>query len=62
MWLDFCHYDYDYYYFCRCPLCKECVLYIVIKKSCWTVTYSFKSGLNFIFVGDSEMGTGVICS
>lgn len=28
-----------------------CVLYIVIKKSCWTETYSFESGLNFIFVG-----------
>lgn len=28
-----------------------CVLYIVIKKSCWTVTFSFESGLNFIFVG-----------
>ena len=26
-------------------------LYIVIKKSCWTVTYSFESGLNFIYVG-----------
>lgn len=62
MWLDFCHYDYDYYYYCRCPLCKECVLYIVIKKSCWTVTYSFESGLNFIFVGNSEMGTGAFCS
>lgn len=25
-------------------------LYIVIKRSCWTVTYSFESGLNFIHV------------
>lgn len=56
MRLDFCHYDYDYYYYCR--LCEECFLYIVIKKSCWTVTYSFESGLNFIFVRDSEMGSG----
>lgn len=30
---------------------KNVFLYIVIKKSCWTVTYSFESGLNFIYVG-----------
>lgn len=30
---------------------KNVFLYIVIKKSCWTVTYSFESGLNFICVG-----------
>lgn len=51
-----CHYYFDYYYYCCCPLCKECVLYIVIKKSCWTVTYSFESGLNFIYVGTVNGG------
>lgn len=30
---------------------KNVFLYIVIKRSCWTVTYSFESGLNFIYVG-----------
>lgn len=30
---------------------KNVFLYIVIKTSCWTVTYRFESGLNFIFVG-----------
>lgn len=30
---------------------KNVFLYIVIKKSCWTVTYSFENGLNFICVG-----------
>ena len=44
-------YYYDYYYYCCCLPCKECFLYIVIKKSCWTVTYSIESGLNFIYVG-----------
>lgn len=34
-------------------------LYIVIKKSCWTVTYSFESGLNFI-CGDSEWEGGIM--
>lgn len=34
-------------------------LYIVIKKSCWTVTFRFESGLNFI-CGNSERGTRVI--
>jgi len=37
---------------------KNVFLYIVIKKSCWTVTYSFESGLNFI-CGDSEWGRGL---
>lgn len=37
-------------------------LYIVIKKSCWTVTYSFESGLNFIHVGtvNGEMGLCIL--
>lgn len=59
-----CHYYYDYYYYCCCrPPCKECFfLYIVIKKSCWTVTYSFESGLNFIHVGtvNGEMGLCIL--
>lgn len=31
-------------------LVKNVFLYIVIKRSCWTVTYSFESGLNFIYM------------
>lgn len=37
---------------------KNVFLYIVIKKSCWTVTYSFESGLNVI-CGNSEWGRGL---
>lgn len=38
---------------------KNVFLYIVIKTSCWTVTYSFESGLNFI-CGDSEWEGGYV--
>lgn len=39
---------------------KNVFLYIVIKKSCWTVTYSFESGLNFIYVGTVNGDRGYV--
>lgn len=39
---------------------KNVFLYIVIKRSCWTVTYSFESGLNFIYVGTVNGGWGYV--
>lgn len=40
---------------------KNVFLYIVIKKSCWTVTYSFESGL-ILYMWGQWMGKGAMYS